>query len=175
MRTWGERMNPKKSSSSTFFDTLGTSFGTLRLIFTDGLLTGISFENKNPQGISMAKSDISLLAKRELTEYFTGARTFFTCRIMFTAGTAFEKKVWKMLREVPYGETRTYKWLAERIGKPQAFRAVGRALGKNPIPIVVPCHRIIESDGTLGGYSSGIDIKRRLLEMEYYTRLARIQ
>jgi methylated-DNA-[protein]-cysteine S-methyltransferase len=167
-------MKPKKSSSSTFFDTLGTSLGTLRLIFTDGFLTGISFENKNPQGIVMAKSDISAQAKKELTEYFTGARTFFTCRTMFTVGTAFEKKVWDMLGEVPYGETRTYKWLAERIGKPRAFRAVGRALGKNPIPIVVPCHRIIESDGTLGGYSSGIDIKRRLLEMEYYIRLERI-
>jgi methylated-DNA-[protein]-cysteine S-methyltransferase len=167
-------MKPKKSSSSTFFDTLGTSLGTLRLIFTDGFLTGISFENKNPQGIVMAKSDISAQAKKELTEYFNGARTFFTCRTMFTVGTAFEKKVWDILGEVPYGETRTYKWLAERIGKPRAFRAVGRALGKNPIPIVVPCHRIIESDGTLGGYSSGIDIKRRLLEMEYYIRLERI-
>jgi methylated-DNA-[protein]-cysteine S-methyltransferase len=168
-------MNPKKSSSSTFFDTLGTPLGTLRLIFTDGFLTGISFENKNPPGIVMAKSAVSAQAKTELTEYFSGERTVFTCRTLFTVGTAFEKKVWEMLREVPYGETRTYKWLSEMVGKAQAFRAVGRALGKNPIPIIVPCHRIIESDGTLGGYSSGIDIKRRLLEIEYYTRLARIQ
>jgi methylated-DNA-[protein]-cysteine S-methyltransferase len=168
-------MNPKKLSSSIFFDTLGTSVGTLRLIFTDSFLTGISFGNRNPQGISMAKSDASAQAKKELTEYFSGARTFFTCKTMFTVGTAFEKKVWEVLREVPYGETRTYKWLAERIGKPGAFRAVGRALGKNPIPIIVPCHRIIESDGTLGGYTSGVDIKRRLLEIEYYTRLACIE
>jgi methylated-DNA-[protein]-cysteine S-methyltransferase len=167
-------MNPRKSSSSTFFDTLRTSLGTLRLIFTDSFLTGISFENKNPQGILLAESEVSAVVKRELAEYFNGERTDFTCRTMFTVGTAFEKKVWETLREVPYGETRTYKWLSERIGKPQAFRAVGRALGKNPIPIIVPCHRIIESDGTLGGYSSGIDVKRRLLEIEYYTRLALI-
>jgi methylated-DNA-[protein]-cysteine S-methyltransferase len=87
-----------------------------------------------------------------------------------TEGTDFEKKVWETLRKIPYGETRTYKWLAEEIGKPQAFRAVGNALGKNPIPIIFPCHRVIESDGSLGGYSGGVDIKRRLIEIEYYTK-----
>ena len=66
-----------------------------------------------------------------------------------------------------------YKWIAEKIGRPAAVRAVGRALSKNPIPIVIPCHRIIESDGSLGGYSSGIDRKRRLLDMEYYARMNR--
>ena len=167
-------MKPKKSSSSIFFDTLRTSLGTLRLIFSDGFLIGISFEDKNPPGTLLATNPVSAQTKKELSEYFSGERTFFTCRTMFTVGTAFEKKVWEMLREIPYGETRTYKWLAEKVGKPQAFRAVGRALGKNPIPIIVPCHRIIESDGTLGGYSSGIDIKRRLLEIEYYSRLTHL-
>jgi methylated-DNA-[protein]-cysteine S-methyltransferase len=78
-----------------------------------------------------------------------------------------------MLKEVPYGETRTYKWVAEKVGNPHAFRATGNALGKNPIPIIFPCHRIIESDGSIGGYSSGIEIKRRLLEIEYYTKLSK--
>ena len=88
-------------------------------------------------------------------------------------GTEFERKVWETLKEIPYGETRTYKWLAEKIGKPHAFRAVGNALGKNPIPIIFPCHRVIETDGSLGGYSGGTDIKRRLLEIEYYTKLSK--
>ena len=78
-------------------------------------------------------------------------------------------KVWYALNEIPYGETKTYKWIAEKIGKPAAVRAVGQALSKNPIPIVVPCHRVIESDGSIGGYSSGVNVKKRLLEMEYYS------
>lgn len=88
--------------------------------------------------------------------------------MLFLSGTDFEKKVWLSLVEVPYGEMRTYKWLAERIGNPKAVRAVGRALGSNPIPIVLPCHRIIGSDGSLVGYTGGLDVKRRLLDLEYY-------
>jgi methylated-DNA-[protein]-cysteine S-methyltransferase len=172
MTTRVKRMKKKKSSGGTFFDIMSTPLGTLRLIFTEGLLTGISFENEKPRGILLGKSTASILVTKELSEYFDGKRMEFTCRTMFTLGTEFEQKVWETLREVPYGETRTYRWLSERVGKPRAFRAVGRALGKNPIPIIVPCHRIIESDGTLGGYSSGTDIKRRLLEIEYYTEFS---
>jgi O-6-methylguanine DNA methyltransferase len=86
-------------------------------------------------------------------------------------GTEFERKVWAALNEIPFGETRTYKWIAEKIGNPAAVRAVGRALSKNPIPIVIPCHRVIESDGSIGGYSSGVNIKKRLLELEYYSKM----
>lgn len=113
------------------------------------------------------------LAKKELAGYFEEARQEFTCQTAFIEGTEFEKKVWEALKEIPYGETRTYKWLAEEIGKPHAFRAVGNALGKNPIPIIFPCHRVIETDGSIGGYSPGTDIKRRLLELEYYTKLSK--
>ncbi|MDP2754304.1 MAG: methylated-DNA--[protein]-cysteine S-methyltransferase, partial [Nitrospirota bacterium] len=111
----------------------------------------------------------------ELKEYFENGREEFTQEIDFTKGTELDKKVWLALKGIPYGETRTYKWLAEKVGKPTAFRAVGRALSRNPIPILLPCHRIIESDGSIGGYSSGIDIKRRLLEIEYYNKLAKTQ
>ncbi|PKL52373.1 MAG: hypothetical protein CVV37_01715 [Nitrospira bacterium HGW-Nitrospira-1] len=109
-------------------------------------------------------------ARKELAEYFEKAGQEFTCETVFTEGTEFEKKVWETLKEIPYGETRTYKWLAEKIGKPHAFRAVGNALSKNPIPIIFPCHRIIETDGSIGGYSPGVNIKRRLLAIEYYTK-----
>jgi methylated-DNA-[protein]-cysteine S-methyltransferase len=152
------------------FDAIETPLGTLYLIFSGSILTGITF--LRPQGIIFRSGEATAVAKKELTEYFEGGRTEFSCETSFVEGSAFERQVWNTLREVPYGETRTYKWLAVRIGRPQAFRAVGNALGKNPIPIIFPCHRIIESDGSIGGYSSGIDIKRRLIEIEYYSRLS---
>ena len=104
----------------------------------------------------------------ELRSYFTGQEVSFTPQLRFISGTDFEKSVWAAIREIPFGETRSYKWVAEKVGSPSAVRAVGRALGKNPIPIVVPCHRVIESDGSLGGYSSGVERKRRLLDLEYF-------
>jgi methylated-DNA-[protein]-cysteine S-methyltransferase len=105
--------------------------------------------------------------KREFDEYFEGTRKDF--EIPFTlSGTDFEKKVWLMLRKIPYGETRTYKWLAGMVGALSGSRAVGQALSRNPLPIILPCHRVIQSDGKLGGYSSGVEIKRRLLDLEYY-------
>lgn len=80
--------------------------------------------------------------------------------------TPFQRKVLEVVKTIPYGETRSYKWVAERIGKPKAARAIGQALKKNPYPIIIPCHRIIRSDGSLGGYSKGIRKKKRLLKKE---------
>jgi methylated-DNA-[protein]-cysteine S-methyltransferase len=102
----------------------------------------------------------------ELDAYFKGKLKKFNQKIKFVSGTDFERKAWLALREIPYGETRPYKWLAERIGSPKAMRAVGRALKKNPLPIVLPCHRVIASDGSIGGFSCGIEIKRWLLRHE---------
>jgi len=107
----------------------------------------------------------------ELSSYFSGTDCVFKQEIRFLTGTAFEKNVWSVLPDIPFGETRSYKWVAEKTGNPAAVRAVGRALSKNPVPIVIPCHRVIESDGSIGGYSSGVEVKRRLLEMEYYAKL----
>jgi methylated-DNA-[protein]-cysteine S-methyltransferase len=134
-------------------------------------LAGISFSK--PSKIFLIHKEGMTLARKELIEYFEKAGQEFACETVFIEGTEFEKKVWNTLRKIPYGETRTYKWLAEEIGNPHAFRAVGNALGKNPIPIIFPCHRVIETDGSLGGYSPGTDIKRRLLEIEYYTKLSK--
>lgn len=150
---------------------LPSPIGTAYLLFSASALTGITFEK--PIGQVHRRTDDSQRAIRELTEYFENGRTTFTCRTVFITGTDFEQQVWNALTEIPYAETRTYKWIAERVGKPEAFRAVGNALGKNPIPIIFPCHRVIESDGAIGGYSSGIEKKRRLLEIEYYSRLSR--
>jgi len=164
-------MSQKRSSSTeSFYDTFASPIGTLYLICAGKTLCGIDFQK--PAGV-LRKGKAPLLLKKELKDYFESGQEEFTQKIVFMSGTEFEKTVWHALREIPYGETRTYKWLAEKIGKPNASRAVGQALSRNPLPIIVPCHRIIESDGSLGGYSGGIDIKRRLLDIEYYIKLSK--
>jgi len=102
---------------------------------------------------------------RELNEYFDGKRREFTFALDLR-GTPFQVKCWRALLDIPYGETRTYADIARIVRKPQAFRAVGMANNRNPIAVVVPCHRVIASDGTLCGYGGGLDIKQKLLELE---------
>lgn len=150
-----------------YYDTFKSPVGTLYLIFSGGYLTALSF--KKPLEIPFKSGSAPEEFIRQLKEYFEGTNINFSQRIRFLKGTDFEKRVWIALTDIPYGETRTYKWLTERIGMPKAARAVGHALSKNPLPIVLPCHRVIESDGSIGGYSSGVDVKRRLLEIEYYS------
>jgi len=113
-----------------------------------------------------------VLAKtiEQLREYFAGERTTFDLPLR-TGGTPFQRKVWEALAEIPYGETWTYAELARRIGSPTAVRAVGAANGQNPLPIVLPCHRVIGSNGKLVGYGGGMDRKRFLLELEARTRM----
>jgi O-6-methylguanine DNA methyltransferase len=102
---------------------------------------------------------------RELREYFSGQRRAFSVPLDLR-GTEFQLQCWHALLDIPYGETRTYRDIAVRIGHPHAFRAVGMANNRNPIAIIVPCHRVIASDGTLCGYGGGLDLKRKLLELE---------
>jgi len=152
------------------YDIFDSPLGKLYLTFSGDSLSGISFTK--PSDISFKKGSAPENFIKELDLYFKGSNGKFAQKIKFLSGTEFEMKVWNALNEIPYGETKTYKWIAEKIGKPSAVRAVGQALSKNPIPIVIPCHRVIESDGSIGGYSSGVNIKKRLLEMEYYSRQA---
>ena len=151
-----------------YYDTFDSPLGPLYLEFSGKFLTGIFYQK--PSGISLKESAVPESFKKELAAYFDGTGTGFNHEVKFLIGTDFEKKVWDSLRKIPFGETRTYKWVAEKIGNPAAVRAVGRALSKNPVPIVIPCHRVIESDGSIGGYASGVDAKRRLLDMEYYSK-----
>jgi len=104
-------------------------------------------------------------AQHQLAAYFSGALRRFDLPLALT-GTDFQKRVWTALRTIPFGETRSYGWLAREIGKPSASRAVGAANGANPIPIIVPCHRVIGSTGALTGFGGGIEIKKFLLEHE---------
>ncbi len=101
----------------------------------------------------------------QLKKYLGGKLKRFECRLD-VKGTPFQRKVWKTLSKIPFGETRSYKEIARKIGQPNAFRAVGNANSKNPVPLIIPCHRVIESDGGLGGFGHGIKIKKMLLEFE---------
>jgi methylated-DNA-[protein]-cysteine S-methyltransferase len=101
-----------------------------------------------------------------LKSYFGGQRVAFNNEIDLSAATAFQREVWQLTRLIPYGETRSYSWVAEKLGKAGAGRAVGQALARNPLPIIVPCHRVVAKDGGLGGYSGGLAKKRYLLRLE---------
>jgi len=160
----------KKQSKSTDLscDIFESPLGRLYLVFQGNSLCSLAFQ-KPDRIVRREKLPHDVL--KELSEYFESGRDHFSLKITFIRGTEFDQRVWLALRKIPYGETRTYKWLAEKIGKPGAGRAVGQSLSRNPLPIILPCHRIIESDGSIGGYSAGIDIKRRLLDMEYYMKL----
>jgi methylated-DNA-[protein]-cysteine S-methyltransferase len=104
-------------------------------------------------------------AARQLDEYFAGTRRVFDLALRPT-GTEFQRTVWRALCEIPFGETISYAELARRVGRPEGFRAVGQANARNPLAIVVPCHRVIAAGGGLGGYSGGLDVKARLLALE---------
>ncbi len=106
-----------------------------------------------------------------LKVYFSGHRTTFPDKLNLSRATHFQREVWEITRLIPYGETRSYAWVAEQIKKPQAVRAVGQALGKNPLPIIVPCHRVVASNGKLGGFSGGVEMKRYLLSLEAETNI----
>jgi len=143
--------------------------GTLTLVNTDGVLSGIYLpEHKRgprPEALGTRARSGFEQAVFELQEYFDQKSTVFTLPLA-PEGTDFQQRVWKQLRNIPYGETRTYAQLADAIGNRAAIRAVGLANGRNPISIVVPCHRVIGSDGSLTGYAGGLDRKRFLLELE---------
>ena len=131
--------------------------------YEGGAVTALKMAGKEAEG--KAPEGLALTVFRELDEYFQGRRkTFdFPCR---TQGTAFQEKVWAALREIPYGETRSYRDIAEAIGHPKAYRAVGMANNANPLFIIIPCHRVIGADGSLTGYGGGLPMKKALLMLE---------
>ncbi|MBF8807496.1 MAG: methylated-DNA--[protein]-cysteine S-methyltransferase [Enterococcus lacertideformus] len=133
-------------------------------------LTSICFHpiNENKE----ANQSILFEAKKQLNEYFIGQRESFLLPLSIQKGTIFQQKVWQALQEIPYGKIRTYKEIAETVASPKAVRAIGQANRMNPLPIVIPCHRVIGQNGHLTGYmgntENGLFIKRQLLELEGY-------
>jgi len=105
-------------------------------------------------------------AREELAEYFAGDRTFFSVPVDLSKLPSFERAALEIASQIPYGEVRSYKWIAEQLGKPDAARAVGGAMAGNPVPLIVPCHRVVKADGGLGGYSFGLVQKEALLNLE---------
>ena len=103
---------------------------------------------------------------QRLRSYFGGHQVAFPDELDLSPATAFQREVWQITRLIPYGDTRSYTWVAEQVGKAGAVRAVGQALGQNPLPIIVPCHRVVAKDGKLGGYSGGVEKKSYLLQLE---------
>ena len=151
------------------YDEMDSPVGMLRLVADRDGLRDIWFEHERhpkPAYAGWVRAPASLrFARMQLDEYFAGKRQHFELPL-HPVGTAFQLMVWQALRRIPYGVTISYAELARRIGKPQAMRAVGAANGRNPLPIVVPCHRVIGADGSLTGFGGGLPIKRHLLDLE---------
>jgi methylated-DNA-[protein]-cysteine S-methyltransferase len=158
---------------STIYTAVPSPVGSLTLVAQEGALVGLYMaQHLHWAGVGNASRDDAAFAatRAQLEEYFAGDRTSFDLPVRL-AGTPFQHEVWQALRAIPYGATISYGELAQRIGRPAAVRAVGLANGKNPVSIVVPCHRVIGSDGSLTGYGGGLERKRYLLELEQRTTL----
>ena len=153
---------------------IDSAVGRLTLVAEDGAIVGLymNLQRHRPDDGDLGEPDRRgrqaapfKTAADQLDAYFAGALTRFTLP-MAPRGSEFQQRVWTALQDIPYGQTESYGELAERIGSPRAARAVGLANGKNPISIVIPCHRVVGSDGNLTGYGGGLDRKKQLLDLE---------
>jgi methylated-DNA-[protein]-cysteine S-methyltransferase len=152
-----------------YYDFYESTLGRLGICEEDGKILQIWFDEREgkdrPSEGEVRETPVIAEAKRQLEEYFQGSRRQFELPLA-PEGTEFQKKVWEALQDIPYGETRSYKQVAEAVGNGKACRAVGMANNRNPIPIVIPCHRVVGSDQSLVGYGGGLDLKMSLLAME---------
>lgn len=151
---------------------ISSPVGVLELTSDGSALTEVLFVDDGelrPETRDLDTDPVLQRTVAQLTEYFDGERTEFDLPLTL-AGTAFQKQVWSTLLDIPYAATWSYAELAQRIGQPNAFRAVGAANGQNPIPVIVPCHRVVGANGSLTGYGGGLDRKRTLLQLEAKVR-----
>jgi methylated-DNA-[protein]-cysteine S-methyltransferase len=157
--------------TSLAFKTIISPVGALTLVATKTALIAILWENDDPTRVRLGPitenphHPVLLETERQLNEYFSGKRQSFSIKLDFT-GTEFQIAVWHALLTITYGETRSYGQIAQQIGKPKAVRAVGTAIGKNPIAIITPCHRVIGANGKLTGFAGGLAAKTCLLDLE---------
>jgi len=165
-------MKTTKDKQTTYsYKTMKSPVGRLKLIASERGLAAILWENDDPKRVRLAplvedeNHPVLLKAEHQLNDYFAGKLKKFSLRFDF-AGTEFQKKVWRALATIPFGETRSYGDIARQIGRPKAVRAVGAANGRNPISIIVPCHRVIGSNGKLTGFAGGLEAKAFLLKTE---------
>jgi methylated-DNA-[protein]-cysteine S-methyltransferase len=153
------------------FKSMKSPVGVLKLVASEQGLAAVLWEDDDPKRVRLGemlesrRHSILLGAERQLQEYFDGSRRSFSLKLD-PQGTPFQKSVWSALLTIPFGETRSYGELAKQIKIPKASRAVGAANGKNPLSIIVPCHRVIGSDGRLVGFAGGLMVKEKLLAIE---------
>ena len=154
------------------FMKMASPVGQLKLVATETALVAVLWENENPNRVRLAElientqHSVLLETQKQLNEYFAGQRQVFDLPLDFE-GTEFQQKVWQALLTIPFGETRSYKQIAEQVGNIKAVRAVGAANGKNPISIIAPCHRVVGANGKLVGFAGGLENKDVLLKLEH--------
>ncbi len=160
-----------KFAASTVRSSIDSPLGRIILAASDGRLAGLWFAGQRHQADSAAwpedpQHPVLQRARAQLGEYFAGVRREFDLPLDLEGGSAFEQSVWRALLAIPFGSSASYRAISAAIGKPLAVRAVGGAIGRNPLSIVVPCHRVLGADGALTGYAGGLDRKTRLLQLE---------
>lgn len=159
------------SCSALYFTEMASPVGQLRLYAHDSALVAVLWEHEQPHRVKLSAAmrhdqhPILCEAVTQLTAYFSAQRTHFDLPLAFF-GTEFQQQVWQALRSIPFGETRSYQYIATQIGNPKAVRAVGAANGKNPLSIIVPCHRVVGAQGKLVGFAGGLANKQLLLDLE---------
>jgi methylated-DNA-[protein]-cysteine S-methyltransferase len=166
-KLWGYAMKKVKkienNTKNIFFYTFNKI--VIGIAADENSIVGLDFGRAVPDGFTRAETPLIQKAAEQIEEYFAGKRKKFSLPIVMR-GTEFQMDVWRALQSIPYGETRSYKDIAAQIGRPKAVRAVGMANHRNPISIIVPCHRVIGHNGSLTGYGGGLPLKQYLLELE---------
>lgn len=168
------------NANQLFFVAFETSLGWIGLSTTEKGIAQISLPRPSEEealvALNLRSTAMRIGAKSlgssvsRIQNYCRGQYVTFDEALDLSTGSVFEQQVWYACRTIPYGQTRSYGWLAAQLGRPKAARAVGNALGKNPIPIIIPCHRVIAANNRIGGFSGGIEIKKRLLGIEGITQ-----
>ena len=169
--TWSGEQFVGKAEMTRFYSDVASPVGPLRIVASDAGLVAILWEDDDPARVRLGElhanpaHPVLRAVEAQLSEYFAGTRRSFDVALDLQ-GTAFQKKVWTALLTIPFGETRSYAAIARQIGQPGASRAVGAAIGRNPVSVIVACHRAVGSDGSLTGFAGGLDNKRFLLGLE---------
>ena len=150
------------------FYSFSTPFGPMALAGEDGAITHLYLPSSPTPRLASHPTPLLLEGERQLLEYLSSQRKTFDLPLN-PQGTPFQKRVWQALEAIPWGETRTYRDIAQAVDSPRGFRAVGMANHHNPIPIFIPCHRVVGADGSLTGYAGGLELKQALLALEGHT------
>ena len=166
-------------SQESFYTVFKTSSGWVGILGSSAGLRRTTLpqpsENEAKKSLGNDISGATLAAHRfeglikRFQSYFSGQRVDFPDELDYSGATSFQRGIWEAARQIPYGQTRSYGWVARQAGKPGAARAAGQALGRNPLPVIVPCHRVLAGDGGLGGFSGGLEMKKFLLTLEKAT------